>query len=197
MTTTGGFKFYLNGKESTEQEVRDCKETMSVSVVGVNCFYSFSPKIERVNLELLREKLLQENNNPINLADIADLITAKTENKFFKVIDKIKIAEKEIKTEENKDVVEVDKDSVFSFFTPKLEDKLKLADSFKAEALQKIGSTGAKSKVIASWYTSPQEKEKIKETVFLEFKKLVLETKGFDPSEGSWFYDTPIKLRWL
>jgi hypothetical protein len=48
MTTTGNsFKFYLNGKESTEQEVRDCKENMSVTVDGFNCFYSFLSKIEK------------------------------------------------------------------------------------------------------------------------------------------------------
>lgn len=46
MTTTGDFKLYLNGKEVTEQEVRDCKENMSVTIKNLSVFYSFSPKIE-------------------------------------------------------------------------------------------------------------------------------------------------------
>lgn len=46
MRATENFKLFLNGREVTEQEIRDCKESMSVSIDGINCFYSFSPKIE-------------------------------------------------------------------------------------------------------------------------------------------------------
>lgn len=38
MTTTGEFKFYLNGKEVTEQEIRDCKENISVTIKDLSVF---------------------------------------------------------------------------------------------------------------------------------------------------------------
>lgn len=54
MTTTGNFKLFLNGEEVTEQGIRDCKESMSITIDGLSVFYSFFPKIESNQEIMLR-----------------------------------------------------------------------------------------------------------------------------------------------
>lgn len=287
MRATENFKLFLNGKEVTEQEIRDCKGNMSVTINGLSVFYSFSPKI----LKHLKEynfsedyfkSLLKIYSGELNLVE-------KDENNHDRLFDKSllqdfinyrpqsKIAEKDVKLEEKCEDLDFkinpikpektftyilklkttlsEKDKTEKLVFTTLEKELtsekqqghlstrhkKPAPMYLDEALADIATKKLeteKSKFIPgaiykqddkgtfNLVSKPSKKfkkeqvkidkvedkykptdcildeihtgvftekeEKIKETVFSEFIKKCLTIKGFNPSEGSWNYTTPI-----
>lgn len=113
MKVTENFKLFLNGKEVTEQEIRDCKESMSVTVDNLCCFYSFSPKIESGLDKKIRESMAEHKSQhdklyKICMDEISKLLEKEAQLNPFMRFDysdpdnpKV-ISAKRLKTEENK-----------------------------------------------------------------------------------------------
>ena len=103
----------LQLKRNTKPNVRLISELVWILNDKFSVLNYFSAKIEReykhkdfildetrTVFENFRNILLKQDSSNVNLTDIAEILTAKTKKKFFKVVDKIKISEKTNKTKE-------------------------------------------------------------------------------------------------
>ena len=109
----------LQLKRNTYPNVGLISELVHVLEDEFSDFNSFSAKIKdkykptdsvldetHALFEDFRNILLKQDNSNVSLANITEILTAKTEKKFFKAVDKIKISAKEKSSEEkNKDDV--------------------------------------------------------------------------------------------
>lgn len=109
----------LQLKRNTYPNVGLISELVHVLEDEFSVFNSFSAKIKdkykptdsvldetHALFEDFRNILLKQDNSNVSLANITEILTAKTEKKFFKAVDKIKISAKEKSSEEkNKDDV--------------------------------------------------------------------------------------------